>query len=110
MPKDFFIFGIVISFLSICIIFYRQSHFKLALLFLTIFILSFWRSNQFLKKTENLSFENKEIQDEAKVLENPVRKLYNSSIVVYFKNEKIKAQIDIPKYAEILIPYNTIKF
>lgn len=101
LPKDFFAFSFFILFLTISLIFYRNYFFKMAFLALIFFSFGFWRSNSFLNKFNQTSLNNSEIQGAAEVVENPVRKFYDSSVVVYFKNEKIKVLVKMPKYVEI---------
>lgn len=101
LPIDYFIFVFIISILSVFTIFYKNKNFILAFLLIISFTLGFWRSSFFLKKIENLSLQNIEIQGEAKVVENSVRKFYDSSVIVYFKKENIKVLIKNSKYDEL---------
>lgn len=102
LPKDFFVFGIIILFLSVVITFYKSNYFLFSVLLLTFFIFGFWRGGDFLKKVNDVSLVGTEIETEVKVVEVPVRKSYYSSVVVKVPEFKTKFLIKAPKYTDLV--------
>ncbi|MCK4635813.1 MAG: ComEC/Rec2 family competence protein [Candidatus Moranbacteria bacterium] len=102
LPTDYFFFIFVILILTVTVLFYRNVYFSLVILLLIFFIIGFWRGNQVINKTNELSLINTEIQGEVKVVDVPVRKSYYSLIIVKFQNPEIKVLVKAPRHSNLI--------
>lgn len=102
LSLDYFIFAFVILILTSIILFYRNVNFLFFVLAILFFFLGFWKSNDVVKKVNNISLNDIEISGEAKVVSLPVRKSYYSLVTVKLKDHDAKVLVKMPRHTDLL--------
>jgi competence protein ComEC len=99
---DYLIFFLVIASLTVIILFYRHRYLPVILLSLIFLVIGFGRVELVEKKIAQLNLNGREFQGSARVVSNPVRKSYFSTVKVYVPELKEKILVKLTRHSDLI--------